>query len=301
MRNRVEELFSRLSVVLSLRLAKTTLVTLWFAWVLTALGLIGGLFKNDDPLIVALFQNWMGDVIFFTLISAALAVFSTLPPELETFERRAGILFRGKSGDYVEFAEQQLRQLGNYSAQTHITIQVSDDEQHEEWIRLTTTTTLLLKNLIEDLITTVEFRVSDPSQDENPASKTFRIITFSIDGLPQVLHASGQANAQRFAYRVALNSESARQVEMTTESWIKDGGDVAHTPLRFTSALSVSIINRSARQITVTRRIPEQEPRLKLPAKGKEAVLVFPSIQGARPGRIAYHLKLSRTRRRRVA
>ncbi|MEA2888367.1 MAG: hypothetical protein QOD11_2727 [Bradyrhizobium sp.] len=274
-------------------LAKRIIYLLIVTWIATGAGYCFGLHNSQNKLVASLFMSWMGDVLFFSVVGSLVAIISSLPAALEPYEHRVNILFQGLSGSQVDYAKSELSKLGNYSDYLRILISIQDDE--EDWLRLTTTSTLRIKNLIEDVVTTYRLPVSDSEQLKNPPGKIGGVVTFLVDGQRIFSERAGEMSA-REDYLVEIGGEKAPEIMITSLSWIGRHGYVAHTPARFTKSFSLSIINRSDQRIFLKSNIPSEADLIELEACQPSALILVEEQKDIRPPTQVYDLRLFKTR-----
>lgn len=223
-----------------------------FAWILTGVGLYCDLSNHHNKIVSSLFQSWLGDVTFFTLIGVATSIVFAIRPEAESFETRARILFQGRHGTEISHAERKLRNLGNYSELTKIQLSVAP---RDGWFEIIENADLSIKNLVADIKTSFALPVSDAEQLDNPIEKVGRVISCSINGQLQSSLLSGDANI----YQAEVGGNSTTQFCIVQTLWVEDGKHIAYTPQRFTKTLSVEIVNNSDHEIFAVTEIPNVE------------------------------------------
>jgi hypothetical protein len=272
-------------------LAKKVFWLLTLAGFLTIIGFACGLYRHPNTFVSGLFQSWVGDVIFFSVIGALLAIISSFPPALEQFEERANILFQGRRGPQVDYAKHQLAKLGNYSESSTTLIKIEGVDG--EWIQLNSRTTMKIRNLIEDVKTIYDLPVVDPEQQNNPLGKIDKIVSFTVDGQERFPLRVLEQGYQGHSFRVEVGGEKAVEVILVRDYWVRNKIDgVAHTPNRFTDSFSLSVVNRSTQKFSLALKNPEQTSVVLEPLS--EAIVQIMRGQHADPNNIAYCFYLHR-------
>jgi hypothetical protein len=274
-------------------LAKRIICLLILTWIVTGAVYFFGLHNSQNKLVASLFTSWMGDVLFFSVVGSLVAIISSLPAALEPYEHRVNILFQGSSGSQVDYAKSELSKLGNYSDYLRVLISIQDDEG--DWFQLTTTSTLRIKNLIEDIVTTYRLPVSDSEQLKNPPGKIGGVVTFLVDGRRVFSERAGDS-PPREEYLVEIGGEKAPEIMITSLSWIGRHGYVAHTPVRFTKSFSLSIINRSDRRVFLKSNIPSETELIELEPGQSPALILVEERKDIRPLTQVYDLRLFKKR-----
>jgi hypothetical protein len=264
------------------------LYILLLVWVATATGIALNLQNAENRLVNQLFSSWVGDVLFFSAVGVAVAVASTIPAALEPFRDRAQILFQYETGPHVDYAISALENLGNY-AESHNTTLVIDDDQDYPWFRITSTSSLIISNLIPDVITTFRMLVADPPQIGNPMGKVARVMAFTVDGQER---APSESQITGNVYLVDIDGSTHRNIQITREFWTNNGEAIAYTPARYTKHLTIHIRNRCKDELSIDFELPKQFPvRLGANQSGSLQLLEQRYLQ---PQTTAYSFKVER-------
>jgi hypothetical protein len=271
----------RVRVFLTQPLAKKVAGLLVIAWILTSVGyFVFALHANDNKLVAALFVSWMGDVLFFSIVGAALTIISNLPAALHPYEERANILFQGRGGSQVDYAKSVLSKLGNFSERTREVITIHDEGTR---FRLVSNSDHTVKNLIEDVISTYRFSISDPEQQAGPVKWRPKIISFSADGIEVIPDGPWE-------YSVKVGGANAKQIKIVREFWLANGEHCAHSPARFTKRFSLLVINQSTSAVSLKFADPEPCDVVLEPLSSQEVV----ELQDIKPPQLAYAFIISR-------
>lgn len=257
-------------------------------WVATGVGFYFGLYNSENKLVAGLFQSWMGDVLFFSIVTVLVSIISSAPPSLESFEQRAAILFQGKAGSQIDYACSLLNRLGNYSEETRTTITIDKDE--DGWFRLLAKTTTRISNLIEDVRTTYELDVVDIEQMQNPPDKIGKVLEFCVDGQVQI--PLPKQPGREAAYSVEIGGDRVRQVEILLDRWIGPNGYIAHSPRRYTKHFSLEIINSLEHSVILKMEQPKRR-QITLASLSRQENLV--TLSDVHPLNLAYHFYLFRS------
>jgi hypothetical protein len=234
----------------------------------------------------AVFAAWVGGVVLFSIVGLVAAVVSLARPETESFDARARILFRGKTGEHIEYIISTLKdKFEHYSELTSKRVTILDYAAGT--FRVSIESDIVLRSYIDDTATTYtsNFRYEDvtPAPMGRPPN---RLVYIRVGGAPKTPATIFDTEIVEPVQAEIAAGETCR-VETKIEFWVRETTEKnTHIPARFTQKLILEFHNNWDRDVII-KLIRQGQIDQQVGLRPGDRVKAL-ELSGLRPGEEAY-------------
>jgi len=248
--------------------------------------------RNPETFFGATFASWIGGLALFIITGIIIFFFSMARPETGSFDSRARILFRGQSGQHIDYIVERIKgMLEHYAERTEIRITIRSFDVGESKYRISSSNTALVRSYIDDVETTYVSALGRNDVTSPPAGgEPNRLVYLRMNGDP-----IGTSEDFQNAFKRAVSCRIARN-ESCNVSWLMDYWVRAneesntHTTRRYTQNLTLTFENLIPRSVNLTLNLGgDQWISEQLPSGASKRVAVLNDIW---PQTVAYNYKL---------
>jgi hypothetical protein len=230
------------------------ILTTFVATSLTLIVLALGILRNPSNFFGAVFASWVGSVAFFLVVGAVAAVVAIAKPEEDTFEARARILFRGKTGQHVEYAIARIKdRFEHYADEAQWNIVAKDYDENTKCFYISEKFTTKVRSYIDDVDTLYKSSIEYSEMTEAPPGRPKNRLVFAkIGGEQKGGHENiGAEFALPFETKIARSSVC--DVIYQVDVWVKAQEEQNQQSLkRYTRKADLVIENHLPRNMPLT-------------------------------------------------
>ncbi len=241
---------------------------------LTVVAYLLGVPLDPGTHVGAVFASWVGGVAIFVAGSAVIGLASLVPPESSAFDARARILFRGQSGEHIDYIIQKIREVfGQYSDETQRTISIHRVDEASGKLSVQVETSVKLRGYVDDIesIATSALTLNKLCQPP-PGQPACRLSYVRINDDPiEIGEFAGEID---FKFPTKVPAGGHTKVDMRWECWVDNGESHTHAPVRYTRKFALRFENHCSKDLRLrysVRGRPDSELTIK---KGSRADLI---------------------------
>jgi hypothetical protein len=221
--------------------------------VLTLVGFAFDLHDANRGFVKDIFAAWLGSVAFFGLVGIVASVVSLANAAEASFDTRARVLVRGRTGDHIDDFIVRLRStLAHYAESITRTVTVTDYRRDSEMYRLRVDVHTVIRSFVDD-VETVYGTAFSYKPDFVPPSGEFHKLT-RLTGV-ECNHSPIESVTDqeiRRDYKGRVPAGGACTVLATLDIWVKAGTEPLYFSLtRYSLSTTMIIDNQLPHDINI--------------------------------------------------
>jgi hypothetical protein len=242
----------------------------------------------------AIFAAWVGGVALFVIAGAVVAIISLARPEEESFDARARIFFRGRSGKHIDYIIQQIpKRLEHYAELSEVTHSVRDYDPATKRYLIATKNKLVIKSYLDDVRTTYDSYLDFSECTIAPNGKQRNRLVYLRVGSDTIGPVEEFDDKLRRDFSTNIDPDGSCAVEYLVEHWTeaeKETND--HRPRRYTQAIRLNIenlVNLPATPIQVSTDNGAHWDTVDLPSGQTRPILQLSEVP---PGNVVFRMRI---------
>jgi hypothetical protein len=197
----------------------------------------------------AVFASWVSGVALFVVAGAVVAIISLARPEEESFDARARIFLRGRSGKYIDYIIGRIPNIfEHYAELSEVSHVVRTYDPATNKYLLATKNKSLVKSYLDDVRTQYDSDLTFKECTVSPDGKQKNCLMYLRVGEDTIggKEEFEEDVTRQFSTDIAAGDTCTVEylVEHWTEAWVKEGDETNdHRPRRFTRTVRLDIQN----------------------------------------------------------
>lgn len=268
------------------------------AWIVTALAAYFGLWPKltgefTDETVREVFAAWTGELLFFTVIGALLAIVSFRAPEEENFLQRLIMLYRGLNvpEPVLHYNSRYIQKLSGFATRAHRTVFVEEYDETIGAYPVVVETEYEIKNMLPDVEYDDRLRIRiSPDKFANPPADLGHVISLQV-GVEEHITRHSPITTHGFETEVPIKIDpgGTKQFAWEYRTWWKVEEVQEMHPQRVVERFSMDIVSRCQRG---------PDPKIDMQSLGRGEVTLLlnqrvslPNVLGVTPGEKIFIIK----------
>lgn len=218
-------------------------VTLFVQVVATSVIYYLGIWRDPSTHVGAVFAAWVGGLALFVVSGAVIAVISIARPEHESFDNRARILFKRKTGTHIDYIITRIKEIVEHYAESTV-IKITLKSYDTGLYRISVTHDLIVRSYLDDIVSTYNSSIAYTDMTLPPnGGEPNKLVFVRVDENPIGDSEEFTSSIER-KINTKIDKNKTCSISTMVEFWTKANDEPNdHTPKRFTQALTLQIEN----------------------------------------------------------